>query len=198
MFEALALNQGGAPMDIMPWKRAVTLWSLGKAVVLEEYREARVRSIRLVLQLPAVIRCLETRTLPRHYTKVLPLNRRNLFLRDGGCCVYCGKAVSFSSYTIDHVVPKSQGGGSTWENLVAACSRCNNRKGGRRYRADELSMHHRPFVPRLPQAAPRALVQKLGFRRLPEAWKAYLPWSAFPLMEETPEAPGAPSPQPAA
>ena len=77
---------------------------------------------------PRIIRLLFYDRLPRSEVK---FNRRNIFARDRNCCQYCGKRFPTSELSLDHVVPRSMGGGATWENIVCACMRCNVKKGGR-------------------------------------------------------------------
>ncbi len=177
MWDALSLNQAGMAIDLISWRKAVSLWALGRAVIIAEYEDRLLRSARLTMHMPAIIQCLDVKVMPKNYTQVLPLTRRNLWMRDGGCCVYCGQKVTLSSFTIDHVLPRSSGGLSTWENLVTACQSCNNRKGNRTPRAGEFQLPHRPRVPRLTRAAPRSLVEKLSFRVPHPSWQDYIYWS---------------------
>lgn len=78
--------------------------------------------------LPSVVRLLSYRKVPGQTRTV---SRKNIMIRDGHACQYCGKVLTTSALTLDHVQPKSRGGASTWENLVACCFPCNNKKGGR-------------------------------------------------------------------
>jgi 5-methylcytosine-specific restriction endonuclease McrA len=87
-----------------------------------------VRTVRMHLAVPKVIRLLGYEKLPRQEVK---LNRRNIFARDRNRCQYCGKHYPTSELSLDHVVPRSQQGNSSWTNLVCCCVRCNARKGGR-------------------------------------------------------------------
>lgn len=177
MLDALALNRAGVPVDILSWRKAVTLWVLGRAEILSAYDGLFVRSPRLTLSLPSVVQCLDGPVSPRNFTRVLPFSRRNLYRRDGGRCAYCGVGISYTNFTIDHVHPRSLGGETTWQNTVSACMPCNTRKGNRRPRSGDLEPLLRPFVPRLTHAAPRNLVDKLCFREAPEPWRAYIYWS---------------------
>ena len=86
-----------------------------------------VRTVSSEIQVPRVIRLLEYDRLPRQTVK---FNRRNIFARDNNQCQYCGKQFPTSELSLDHVRPRSQGGQSTWENIVCACVACNVRKGG--------------------------------------------------------------------
>ena len=176
MLDALALNVAGIPMDIISWKKAVTLWALGRAEILSAYENQFIRSPSFSLRAPSVVQCFDIKSMPRNFTHVLPFTRRNLYSRDGGRCIYCAQKVSFSNFTIDHVIPRSLGGRTAWENVVVACMGCNNRKGNRRPRPGDLNMLHQPFAPRLTHAAPRNLVEKLSFRAPPVAWSAYIYW----------------------
>lgn len=98
------------------------------------------------------------------------LSRQNIFLRDNHECQYCGKKVSEKKLTVDHVVPLSRGGRHEWENVVAACSSCNNRKGNKALEKTEMRLK-RP--PHRPQWLP---IREFDFAtgHLPLAWKIYL------------------------
>ena len=94
----------------------------------EPHKHDWISTVRFQLAIPRVVRLLGYDRLPRAQVK---LNRRNLFARDRNRCQYCGKKFPTTELSIDHVVPRSQGGKNTWENIVCACIRCNTRKGGR-------------------------------------------------------------------
>jgi 5-methylcytosine-specific restriction endonuclease McrA len=87
-----------------------------------------VHTVRFQIAVPKIVRLLGYDKLPRAGVK---LNRRNLYARDNNRCQYCGKRYSTSELSLDHIIPRSQGGGTSWENVVCACVRCNVRKGGR-------------------------------------------------------------------
>ena len=125
-----------------------------------------VRTVRIELAVPKVIRLLGYDRLPRQQVK---LNRRNIFARDGNTCQYCGDRYPTSELSLDHVVPRSQGGESSWTNLVCACTRCNARKGGRT--PPEARMHLvRPVVQ--PRRHP-VLSMRLGSDKY-ASWRAFL------------------------
>ena len=126
--ETLVLNAVWQPVCRITWQRAITLLFLGKVQVVEEYEDKTIRSVTFEVKMPSVVRFL------RHlkYRKpVIRFSRENVFARDHGQCQYCAKKVTRSEATYDHVVPRSQGGGTHWENIVIACVPCNQRKGGR-------------------------------------------------------------------
>lgn len=125
-----------------------------------------VRTVRLEIAVPKVIRLLGYDRLPAQHVK---LNRRNLFARDRNQCQYCGRTFPTSELSIDHVLPRSQGGGDTWENLVCACVACNARKGGRTPDQAGVNLIRRAVRPkRNPLISVR-----LGHAKY-ETWKAFL------------------------
>ena len=104
-----------------------------------------IRTVRFDLAVPRIIRVLTFAKLPRQDVK---FNRRNLFARDRNICQYCGKRFSSSELSLDHVVPRSLGGQSTWTNIVCACVRCNVRKGGRTPEQASVKLIKTPIKPR--------------------------------------------------
>ena len=124
MGQALVLNASFEPLGVLSDRRALVLVLASKAMPLEESGRW-VHSEHLSLALPLVIRLTRYVRLP--YRGHVPLTRRALFVRDGGRCVYC----EASATSVDHVVPRSRGGDHTWENVVAACARCNRVKADR-------------------------------------------------------------------
>jgi 5-methylcytosine-specific restriction endonuclease McrA len=122
MGKVLVLNASYEPLNITSWRRAVVLLLKGKA----EQVEHNGKYIYSGFPLPTVIRL-------RYYVRVpykeIPLTRRNLLHRDSQSCQYCG--YTGEDLTLDHVIPRSRGGGDSWENIVTACVRCNVKKGSR-------------------------------------------------------------------
>ena len=106
---------------------------------------AWVRTVSLEIRVPRVIRLLGYDRLPRQQVK---FNRRNVFARDANRCQYCNRRFPTSELTLDHVVPRSRGGGTTWDNLVCACVACNSRKGGRSPREAGLKLVRKPERPK--------------------------------------------------
>lgn len=123
----LVLNASYEPINICPARRALVLVLKGVAAA-EESAAGHLRSARAAMPLPSVIRLLEYRRIP-HQTRAL--SRKNILMRDRYTCQYCQRTLSSSELTLDHVIPRSRRGETTWENLVACCHSCNNRKGNR-------------------------------------------------------------------
>jgi len=123
----LVLNASYEPINICAARRALVLVLKGVASAEEETMIA-VHSARAHVRLPSVIRLLEYRRIPR---QTRPLSRKNILMRDRYTCQYCHRVLASADLTLDHVVPRSRSGESAWENLVACCHGCNNRKGSR-------------------------------------------------------------------
>jgi 5-methylcytosine-specific restriction endonuclease McrA len=123
----LVLNASYEPINVCAARRALVLVLKGVASA-EEHASAYVHSARHSLNLPSVIRLLEYRRIP-HQSR--SLSRKNILMRDRYTCQYCQKTYPASDMTLDHVIPRSRGGDSSWENLVACCHHCNNKKGSR-------------------------------------------------------------------
>jgi 5-methylcytosine-specific restriction endonuclease McrA len=121
----LVLNASYEPINICAARRALVLVLKGAAIT-EEETGIYLHSSRIAMRMPSVIRLLEYRRIP-HQTRAL--SRKNILLRDRNTCQYCGMAMTAAELTLDHVTPRSRGGLSTWENLVACCHPCNHRKG---------------------------------------------------------------------
>ncbi len=167
MQHTLVLNASFEPLNVCSVRRAHVLVWKGKAEVVERDR-APLRSGERTFPRPLVIRLLQYVRVPR--TVKRRISRRVLFARDGWRCVYCG--TSNGRLTLDHVVPRSRGGASTWENVVTACAPCNLDKGDRLLEEVGLSLQRTPRPP-----AP-VLFIRLAAQRVPDAWHAYLPDTA--------------------
>lgn len=121
----LVLNASYEPINIASAKRALVLVCKGAAVV-QEISGRTLKTARVSIPLPAVIRLLTYRAVPKHTRAV---SRKSIMIRDSHTCQYCRATLTAAKLTLDHVTPRSRGGKSTWENLVACCYTCNNRKG---------------------------------------------------------------------
>jgi len=125
-----------------------------------------IRTVRFDLAVPRIIRLAFYDRLPRQEVK---FNRRNLFARDNNRCQYCGQKFPTSELSLDHVVPRSQGGGATWENIVCACVKCNIKKGGRTPKQAQMHLIRLPSKPRRNPS----ITVKLADNRY-ASWKAFL------------------------
>jgi len=123
----LVLNASYEPINVCAARRALVLVLKGVAAA-EELSQSLIYSSRQALPMPSVIRLLEYRRIP-HQTR--SLSRKNILMRDRYTCQYCHRTMPSGELTLDHVIPRSRAGETTWENLVACCHPCNNRKGSR-------------------------------------------------------------------
>ena len=121
----LVLNSGFEPMLLISWERAICLVLSEKAEVISAYNEY-IRTVSRSFPLPSVIKLNAYVKLVRRFG-VVRCTRRNIMLRDRHECQYCGVKCNPSLATIDHVIPRAQGGLTTWENVVVSCPSCNRR-----------------------------------------------------------------------
>jgi 5-methylcytosine-specific restriction endonuclease McrA len=136
----LCINASYEPVNIVTARRAILLVCKGVAVV-EEVSQLAVRTSRISIPVPNVIRLARYRRVPRQNRAV---SRKGILLRDGFTCQYCQSKLPAGDLTLDHVVPRSRGGLSTWENLVACCFRCNNRKSDRTPQEAGMALSKQP------------------------------------------------------
>jgi 5-methylcytosine-specific restriction endonuclease McrA len=125
-----------------------------------------IQTVNSEIQVPRVIRLMAYEKLPKQTVK---FNRRNIFARDNNQCQYCGRKYPTSELSLDHVIPRSQGGHNTWDNIVCACVGCNVRKGGRTPKQAGLSLVRKPEKPKRSPL----LNLKLTHRKY-QSWKTFL------------------------
>lgn len=161
----LVLNLNYVPINICNVRRAVILVGKGKAELLENGRGV-IRTVYADVDAPSVIRLVylvKRPFLPRK------LSKKEVFLRDRYTCQYCGK--KNQDLTLDHVVPRRQHGPHAWDNVVAACSRCNLRKAGRTPIEAKMRLQKEP---RAPDPNPYLILQN---RTILDEWRQYIPWN---------------------
>jgi 5-methylcytosine-specific restriction endonuclease McrA len=168
MGHALVLNASFEPLHIVTWQRAIQLLFQGKVEVIEE-SEREIRTVRMTIRAPAVLRLLSYVPIARK-KHIVRFSRANIFLRDNHACQYCGGHFGKTQLTLDHVIPIVQGGKKSWDNIVTACKPCNQRKGGRTPAQAHMQLVRKP---RQPNWLPTASLT-LGVTRTPERWKIYL------------------------
>lgn len=156
------------PLSLWPWQEAVKAAFLDRVEIVAEYDEW-VRSPSMAIRMPSVV-VLKDYVKPQ---KRVAFTRFNLFLRDEFCCQYCGAK---GDLTFDHVVPRSRGGATTWENVVAACSPCNLRKGSKSLRGSGMSLRRPPRQPGAEEL--RNVGRRFPPNHLHVSWHDYLYWDA--------------------
>ena len=165
MGSVLVLNATYEPLSIVSVKRAIVLLLKEKAEMVEA-TEARLRAEHLSLPEPVVIRLVCYVRIPRRLG--LPLSRRTVLARDQFTCQYCGSQPGRAQLTLDHVIPRSRGGQTHWENVAAACRACNQRKGNRTPQEAGLALRSHPRRPRYVALALLSETQQ------PAAWLKYV------------------------
>jgi 5-methylcytosine-specific restriction endonuclease McrA len=145
MTQVLVLNATYEPMSVVSVRRAVLLLLKEKAEIVEA-AEAYLRSARIQLPVPLVIRLVCYVRIPHRLA--LPVSRRTVLARDQYTCQYCGTQPGRALLTIDHVIPRSRGGTTCWENVVTACGPCNRRKGDRTPDEAQMPVLKSPRRPR--------------------------------------------------
>lgn len=161
----LVLNANFEPINIATMRRAFNLVLKGIAHV--EEHNGTVAAGKAMYKLPSVIRLMDYRRIP-HF-KISP-SRRNIFQRDDLTCQYCVKKFSPQDLTLDHVLPRSRGGKSTWDNLVAACYKCNHKKDDRTPDEAGMKLHRRPMP--LSIHTNRHVLRSAGSKF--QSWQKYL------------------------
>lgn len=139
--KVLVLNADYSALSICTVSKAFLLVYLDKAELVSESEKFRLRTVDKSYAMPSVIRLHRYVHLP---FKGVVLSRQNVFRRDNSRCAYCG---STQDLTLDHVMPKSRGGKTNWENLLTACRRCNSRKGDQTPEEAAMPFSHKPFKP---------------------------------------------------
>ncbi|HUG85995.1 MAG TPA: HNH endonuclease [Euzebya sp.] len=155
------LNASMEPLCVVPARRALVLVLTGKADLLHT-GGALYRSERLEVASPSVVQLRRYVRVP--YRRRATLTRRGVFIRDDHTCQYCGRPAE----NIDHVHPRSRHGAHEWENVVAACTRCNSKKGDRTPEEAGMVLSRRPFAPKA------AFWMVVAVGKVKPEWEVYL------------------------
>jgi 5-methylcytosine-specific restriction endonuclease McrA len=162
--KTLKLDSSYRPIEIIDALEALVMCFVGKAYAIETYAK-EIKSVSAAFKLPAVI--ILNRIVKFRYNGLVP-NRLNLLWRDGNQCQYCAENFSSSDLTLDHIIPKSRGGRNTWENLVVACKKCNQKKGAKIPQEADMHPIRQPVKPRL------SVLRTVSNNEISELWRNYL------------------------
>ena len=170
MQRTLLLSSSFEPLATVNWQKAITLLTLNKVELIESY-EKNIRSAYLVIKMPAVVRLI---SYFRKGKRVVRFNRQNVLARDKWRCQYCGEKKNTKDLTYDHVIPRSKGGTTCWENILTSCQTCNLKKGNRTPQEANMKLLSKP---KKPSWVP---VSVIPIRRgsIPEQWVNYLYWNS--------------------
>ena len=167
--DTLVLSHAYEPVARVTWQRAMALLFEKKVEVIEEYDDWKIHSITVEFRVPSIIRFLRK---IRDRKRAIKFSRENVYSRDKGTCQYCGLKVARPEATYDHVIPRSQGGTTRWENVVICCTPCNQKKGGR---TPEQAHMHLLSIPVKPKSLPDTIrLTFLRHKNVPESWKDWL------------------------
>jgi 5-methylcytosine-specific restriction endonuclease McrA len=159
MEAVIVLNTGYEFLGLVSWQRAMVMLFRGKVEVVKQSDQI-VRTVSRTYRIPRIIRLIKF--IRQIYRREVPFSRKNILTRDGFVCQYCGKEFNANELTIDHVIPKVQGGAHNWNNVVACCRFCNMHKGGRTPRQAGMQLVRKPFKPTIMEFINLYLEKKFG------------------------------------
>jgi 5-methylcytosine-specific restriction endonuclease McrA len=140
--QCILLNGDYSFLCLVDWRKAMCLVFAEKVKVLK-YSDRVIHGVEKVFRAPAILVLIKV--VRSVYRGKVPFSKRNVLVRDRNRCVYCGKKAK--TLTIDHLIPRSKGGNTDWENCVACCTACNHRKGARTPKEANMHLTRRPFQP---------------------------------------------------
>ena len=165
MQRVLVLNSFYQPSRVVTWERAICLIYDRKAETVVDTGEI-IRSPSVEMKMPSIIRMLRKH---RNRKVSIKFSRANVLLRDGHKCLYCGGEREAHELNYDHVIPRSRGGSTNWENIVSACYECNSKKGDRTPQEAGMPLLRQPTKPVWLPVVPK----KFDLRTVPDEWRPY-------------------------
>jgi 5-methylcytosine-specific restriction endonuclease McrA len=170
--QVLVLDVGYQAVQRTEWQTAI-VWVLDRvAEVVAEDPDRYIRTVNWSVKMPSVVRLIK----PINRKRAIKFSRHAIYQRDKGRCQYCGTHVSRDRFTYDHVVPRSQGGVTSWLNVCCSCTTCNQRKAGRTPEQASMRLLSMPVRPKSLPNARREIEFTPG---MPEAWRDYLRSSTY-------------------
>ncbi len=172
MNDTLILNASYEPLRVCSWERAICLWLDEKVEILVTYSERVYDALRdWCGNMPAVVRLLSYVSLD---VKTVKFSRINVFSRDRFTCQYCSEQPGTANLTYDHVLPRSRGGKTCWNNIATCCIQCNWKKSDRTPEEAGMRLKSKPYTP---NRSP--LLRRLVFSapESPDEWREYLYWN---------------------
>ena len=178
--DTLVLSTAFEPMRKVSWQDAMSMWVAGKVEIVSEYSDRFIRTAKKTFNVPSVVRFVKN--VFKRWSRPVKFSKHNIYIRDNGKCQYCSKKVSVKQATFDHVMPKAQGGKTSWKNIVISCFECNQIKRNqtpeqaKRNRTKEQKkrkLFEKPINP----TKPKSLTVKDSFQvngEIPDDWKMWL------------------------
>jgi 5-methylcytosine-specific restriction endonuclease McrA len=168
MADTLVLDLSNRPIGFVSWQRAVKMYWEDRAEIVKEDPHVFLHSPSIEMNMPRVIKAKNY--VVKRLKLSVPFSRRNIALRDNSECQYCGKFLHSHEYTLDHVIPRSKGGLSTWLNLVLACIKCNKIKNNHTLAESGMTLLKKPMEPK---ATDPRYNFKLHIKKLRPEWKEW-------------------------
>ena len=158
----LVLNASYEPIHLVSWEEAMCMIVGEKADIVKAYEGKQVRSAFETFEMPKIIKLRKYARVKKNLSMVR-YSRRNIVLRDENTCQYCGKKTTGKDATLDHVVPKSRGGKSTWTNIVLSCHSCNNKKDNRTPEEAGMKLKRQPYKPKAKTKDLESILKEFDF-----------------------------------
>jgi 5-methylcytosine-specific restriction endonuclease McrA len=159
------------PLSTITLRKVIKLLSKNKIEIVETYDDKEVVSANWCFKIPSIVRLISA--IRRRQHQYVKFSRVNVFTRDGWRCQYCGEDKESKDLNIDHVVPKSKGGKTNWENVVTSCIECNSEKRNRTPQEAGMTLLTKPFRPTW---LPVFSIKLTG--KLPDQWRTYFYWTS--------------------
>ena len=170
--DCLVLDSNWMPQSFCSWNTAIKLWYEGRATIVKEDESGKVlHSPSFTMGMPRII--VVKNLWKRRKRLAVPCSRRNIYMRDNGICQYCGEHVTTQEFQIEHVIPRSKGGETTWLNVVVACQRCNKQKDNKIPEQAGMPLLTKPYIPKVDD--PRFNF-KLHVKHIRPEWKEWQNW----------------------
>jgi 5-methylcytosine-specific restriction endonuclease McrA len=168
--DTLVLSSAYQPMHHVRWQDAISMWFAGRVEIVSVYEDRFIKTVDDILNVPSIVRFIGNVLKRFQFNRVVKFSRDNVFLRDEGKCQYCSKQLTKQNFTLDHIVPVSQGGKKVWQNIVTCCIACNQRKGNKSVKQAGMKLQKNPIIP-------KELIigrENIFSTNTPEEWKDYL------------------------
>ena len=159
-------------MAQVSWQKAISMWFAGRVEIVEVYENKKIKTVDEAIPVPSIVRFVGNVIKKFRFNRVVKFSRENVFIRDEGQCQYCGIEMTKANFTLDHIIPSSQGGKKVWSNIVACCKRCNQKKGNKSLKQAGMKLRRKPDTP------VELVVEnskKFG-RNIPKTWLDYIFW----------------------
>ena len=146
--DTLVLSSGYQPLRQTTWQDAISMWFAGRVEIVSVYQDKFIRTVDKTFNVPSIVRFIGKVVKNWAFERKARFSKKNVFYRDKGECQYCKKKLKLDNFTIDHVIPASQGGLKRWDNIVACCKACNQVKGNRTPKQAKMHLRSTPKIPR--------------------------------------------------